>query len=751
MKRSIKKSAKKTNVAKQWLVSYIFLFLIPIIISLIVFGFFEESVREETYKTNAVALNLLKSDMNHIFVSLKRVYMELSLNAKISKTATSLADKHQIGLSEAQELLKSAKTHIASNELVSRIYICFDAYGMALDTQSGVHDSDLINDVVFGDEEGVALRTFLDAHPKDGLSSLPLRDGEGTVDTVVYAGRLKMADGTEAKVMICANMDYLSRRMEDMSRVLQKDIAILDGSNQTIYATKPFAVNTQEEEMTLYREGKNVVMFTGLDVSNWRCAVSEPRHNFLKQVWKVRYLCLLGILFSLALGGVCIRYVMKKNYTPVKEVLNMIEKQRKKCIQNGENEYEFILQTLIESLRGEETRQKRLEEQEKLLKTNVLMNLLNNRDAALSDKIMTQLNFLSDTFTVVIFDVLNIDELFGEEPSMTHEQRQSTGIFIIDNIMSELIGKHHRCFFSDMGQKLVGIVSFSEERDMPERDLLEALNAGNAAIEENFGLLVNIIVGKICNGTENIGRCYREALELLEYVHITGMNGIVESDEICMDDEYSSSDEREVQLLSQIKMGMSEAAKATLQEIFGANASGKPLHPQQIKCLMLEISGSLLKLVNTNEESAAIMEICYADKDLLQAKAELTAIVEKLCEDYKTRMNSERTGLDESIKTYIEQHYYESGMNAQTLGDAFHLAPYYLSRSFKARNGIGVMEYLRKVRVERAKELIHENPHVKLETVAENVGFISTRNLTRAFKHELGILPNDYRKSLGRN
>jgi len=71
-----------------------------------------------------------------------------------------------------------------------------------------------------------------------------------------------------------------------------------------------------------------------------------------------------------------------------------------------------------------------------------------------------------------------------------------------------------------------------------------------------------------------------------------------------------------------------------------------------------------------------------------------------------------------------------------------------LEQGFRARLGCTPYEYLSRLRVERAKEILSEEKRVKISQVARVCGFNNTLQLRRAFRRAVGTTPQRYRKTL---
>lgn len=93
---------------------------------------------------------------------------------------------------------------------------------------------------------------------------------------------------------------------------------------------------------------------------------------------------------------------------------------------------------------------------------------------------------------------------------------------------------------------------------------------------------------------------------------------------------------------------------------------------------------------------------------------------------------------------YVEKHYAEH----ITLQDLAHQSGYtveHFSRSFRVHVGIPPMEYVRKIRLEKAAVLL-SNGKYSLEKIASLTGFSNKAHLSKTFKDIVGVTPGTYRK-----
>lgn len=97
------------------------------------------------------------------------------------------------------------------------------------------------------------------------------------------------------------------------------------------------------------------------------------------------------------------------------------------------------------------------------------------------------------------------------------------------------------------------------------------------------------------------------------------------------------------------------------------------------------------------------------------------------------------------IVHYLEQNY-QSNIALQDIAAHFYVSREYVSRKFKQTFGINFSEYLAKYRIDKAK-LLMSNPHLKLQDVAELVGFHDVKYFSKVFKKQEGLTPREYKES----
>jgi AraC-like DNA-binding protein/ligand-binding sensor protein len=95
-------------------------------------------------------------------------------------------------------------------------------------------------------------------------------------------------------------------------------------------------------------------------------------------------------------------------------------------------------------------------------------------------------------------------------------------------------------------------------------------------------------------------------------------------------------------------------------------------------------------------------------------------------------------------KRYIDEHQDED-ISLTDVSKSVNASTFYFCKMFKKATGINFTEYLSRVRVEKAKNLLL-NPNARVSEVAYQVGFQSLTHFNRVFRKLTGHSPTEYRR-----
>lgn len=127
-----------------------------------------------------------------------------------------------------------------------------------------------------------------------------------------------------------------------------------------------------------------------------------------------------------------------------------------------------------------------------------------------------------------------------------------------------------------------------------------------------------------------------------------------------------------------------------------------------------------------------------------EAADRLEDFIEKAMECIHSSPNRTSSTNMKMILEYIDQHYAEP-LNLKELARQFHFNPTYLSSYFTANNKEGFAEYLNKIRIAKASELLRMDA-TPISEISGKVGYSDHSYFCKVFKKMMGLSPSGYRR-----
>ena len=97
-------------------------------------------------------------------------------------------------------------------------------------------------------------------------------------------------------------------------------------------------------------------------------------------------------------------------------------------------------------------------------------------------------------------------------------------------------------------------------------------------------------------------------------------------------------------------------------------------------------------------------------------------------------------------KQFIQEHQTDD-LSLGDVAKAVNTSTFYFCKMFKKYTGLNFTNYLSRLRIEKAKNLLL-NPNLRVSEIAYEVGFQSLTHFNRVFKKIIGQSPTEYRSQL---
>lgn len=553
----------------------------------------------------------------------------------------------------------------------------------------------------------------------------------------------------DLKIVVFLNMAQLEAKLAEYSDINDTAVMLADENNEIILKCGNYA-DAEEEILPENKDDDFIITSKSSSVKKWQLYTVTEENKYWGAGKAAQRLMWISTLICLLFGGVLASYLLFRNYRPIKKIINIIDNNPKLGLNTNENEYTFIANKINEIISDRDSLSGQVEKSRDVLRSDILLKLINNRFYNIQD-INGQLDnaqvyFESDLFAVALINIEDYKRLFEDDAQMSMAQRRELTVLIVTNIAKEMVEKYHQCFALEQNNRLTFVISLMhEDREKALREIADMLKNSIKYIEEYFGIFITASVSDIHEGLFGISECNREAAQVMDISELMGDESV-----LCYSALESGRDslnwyniDDELSMIKLLSKGNSADAIALLDRILGDIVEHKMISSGNINFLAADMGHTFLK-VDSELGIIGLKNMINSKtvKDLyVSARECITAICQKITEENKIY----KSDLKEKIGRYILENYSDQSLCAQSIASHFGLSGSYLSEKYKSETGESLHHLISKVRVNKAKELM-QNSGIKLEKVAEQVGFCDVQALRRAFKRHEGVLPSDYRR-----
>lgn len=763
---------KKNTIMKGWLLSYVTILLIPIIVGVLTYVEATKVLSNEINRSNQSLLTQIQSGVDSRLAELDKFSVDLAINKKLETLVNAkspLSDNERYTMFE---LMRDLQTTKFGNDFIDYVFLYFNSSDMIVsdtNAQQSHFFFDLlkpINQIKWNsllneryvnthfaleqkvDNRGnsvMYVRTLVANYPnRPGVSAMFMFNSSKLLDTINHVPLLN-----EGHILILnANHEVMATtnpEIPEYSSWLSK----FTGSNGVIEAS------TEGREL--------VVSYVISSHSGWQYISITPQEVFNKKLIYIKHIMYLCVLLCLLLGGVAAYFFLRRNYSPVKLLMNKFNHSKAAVHNLSFNEYHFIQDALDSLIEEKDHFKNKLKEQHPAVRNHVLAQLLKGRmkrTLPLSDVLAAyEVSFRHERFGVFMMYIDDYGKLDTPVEDESYYDRVKLLHFMMINVVEELANKNNMAYVVEMDEYLCCILNGPDHSDQLEEWKSIARQA-QEFLFTHVKVVVTISISSIHQSLFGLQEAYEEAMEAMEYKFLMSGGEVIVYDEVVQEASMGQNPAyyyplvAEQQLINFIKTGDAEKAMSITKDIISTNTTREQVSIPFIRCIVVEFASTFMRAMiempgRTEQESLSFERVhnqllqCRSIKDL---EVELVKIIKLLCSAEK--QSSVNDELMEKVQTYVDQHYCEPSLNLSVIGDAFEMTPPYLARLFKKHNGESLLEYLHKIRINHAKRLLKETSVSVLE-IGSQVGFNEISTFNRIFKKYEGITPGKFRDYQG--
>ncbi len=774
----MQKRAVKKSVIYKWLLSYIFILLLPLIVFIASMMRFLSAYENEITQSNALVLEQTRLKMDHVLNEANSFVAEVSIDPIVRKLLA-IYNKDEASpydLYQATDIIKRLLL-TKGTDFDSLIYF------PRLDTvfsNSTYNSAENYYDIYLT-RSGLTKNTWMDVieqkYSLPHFFPLEYEHQNGIIDKKIAMIKPVMIEkhhGMYANIVIFFDGNQLFQFENDsFSRM---NFAIIDSEDKLLYQTSnpefgdgilDYSMLDPELDginMELADE-KVIVSHIKSEAVDWKYLIITKEKSYMEQLSSIRNSMYFSVALCCIVGIFMIFYLLKQNYTPLNTIIKRIEEVTFSSSKNTVNEYQYITQTINQLQWEKKSINDLMKQQKNTLRAQIVQNMIENRNDINEMELETLkrygITFQSDLFLVLVFLIFEGDGPFpNDNESLDEKEKNKMICLIFQNITEELLReKGMRCYFFHIGKLIGFIINPKEmERDIIFNDINEKLEQIKESINQYFLIRFSPGCSDIHQSWENIPNAYSQALEVIEYKNMLDLKNIHFYHEIVKipkEENFHYPDDMENHIVNNLKIGNEKKVCNAIQDIIHMNLENRAT-PDTMRYLMVNIAGTIIKVVNQLEKKVQCRIPQLSFQTLLQENNvsvmmdEVKKGVHSICETVleKKGENKRLQGavLYEEILEFVKKNYADKALNVGMIAEKLGVHVVYLSRTFMEYNGESLSGCIHKIRLKQAKKLIETGK--TLEAISDKVGYGSLRTFMRVFKKYEGITPGQFKETV---
>ncbi|SDE40967.1 Helix-turn-helix domain-containing protein [Paenibacillus sp. UNCCL117] len=775
---------KRKSIIFTWLISYSAVLVIPMMMSMIIYSQSSEALKSEIQRANDSLLKQVRYSIDTQIDLMKRLNMEISWNAKLQSLMYSTKPE-----SEAQflayQLAKELRMYQTSYATIDEFYVTWDQQSAVL-RPGNIRDRETAFDTIHhtGAMRYEQWLETIDHAPGNAFLLLPRVDSSSPQTSIAYVTHLpRDLNGKQTgTVVVMADLERFQKAMESISWFNGGQLLILNPDNQVLMSNLPVTGHESlireqlpDGEHVMHMpsgNGDTELFYIQSAVSDLKYVLVIPSNMYWQKAEYVRKFTYISILISLMGAGVLTWFFLRRNYSPIRQLVQSLSDKSSPEERTDWNELNFIRKAITNTRSEKEKIALQLQSHHHVLRSNMLNRLLKGKLDTLIPYEEAFKSFhielSSNRFGVILFAVENHESVDTTLPGTDRNDRRRLIQFIITNVVEELVGqRHHAGYVTELDDMMACLVNFSERADVNPKEDLNWIAAEAQRFLLRFRMDLTVSIGGVHASLAGVSEAYQEAMDAMEYKMVVGKREIIQYDDIRPDPAdklqlgYYYPLQVEQQLINLIKAGDYEQAAGFMHDITERNFDKPFVSLTLAKCLMFNLVGTMVKaMTELGDGDSRIlgdnplwMDKIIACDTLLEMQQELQALLKEVCAfaaaKVESNLSRERAetlrDLISRVMKHIEDHYHDANLNVNTIGERFGLKGSYVSKLFKEQTGEGLLDYITKFRIKQAK-LMMGNKQDSISDIAKVVGYNEVATFIRVFKKYEGITPGKFKE-----
>ncbi|MFC5451625.1 helix-turn-helix domain-containing protein [Paenibacillus aestuarii] len=763
---------KHSRVFRSFLISYVLILLIPMLTGYISYLVSSNIIKTSSLEASAMLLSQSKDILDRRMEEVENITRQLSMDQDLNYVMNERVDGDHFNVYAIWKSWRNTAAYSLTNNFLEDFYIYLNNYNVIF-TPSGVYvrpedyydlfhyegmNRDQWKQEILGKlhrREVLPSQPFNNNGKKTNvityLQSLPFESFQHSLGTaVILIDENEIAKMLEHTLTQYSGWAYIS---DKEGRTIAR-VGIEDAQIKALHVPDPIdgrTTHTLVDDKTLLISSKST--FNG-----WKYVIGLPKSNVMKQSVFIAQVTWTITITTLLFGIVAALLLAYKNSAPINRIVTIFREQTGQAGYKAKNEYDFLQGNISTLLASQKSLEDELKQQQPLLEDAFLKRLLRGEFESLQE-IRTLLDSMPNMKVkdasgyVAILRINGYSGLVSQE--IIHELNAAR--LLMKKFLQEL-GSVLQINVTDMDSEKMAILITYDEADasVAAEEIAAVFDRLREHVREEYRMHITIAIGNGFHALSDSSRSFEEARQALDY------SVLLDEAQTCWyrciikeSSSYYYPIDLELRMMNAVKIGELPEVRRIFDGLLEQNFAERQLSADMVMQLFGELKGTFHKLLQHNpftdqalaEGLKPRVEQLQLSMSLERFRKEILGLLEAFCSRVLRKKEDSTGEMIHKIVSFLEQHYSDADLNLYRVSVAVELPEKYISQLFKEQTGENVSDYLEKIRIKQATDLLFNSEHT-IDEISQLVGYNSAHAFRRAFKRVSGVSPSSYRKTV---
>lgn len=343
------------------------------------------------------------------------------------------------------------------------------------------------------------------------------------------------------------------------------------------------------------------------------------------------------------------------------------------------------------------------------------------------------------------------DEFFEKSIQMIHFR-------IMENLVYYLKSFYSHVVFQSHSNEVVAIYNMKESCMTTINNIIELSEIIRNFVLEQTGVSISFGIGRIQENISTIQASYQEAIKALNYRLLYGNNAVIFIDNVELSEyttnySFTSLHKQLDNLETILSMGKVSEVIKHVEKSISKLQSNKNIPYYYIQLIYSQFLSIVLKTCmemsipteNLLTDTTDLYGEIFKKQTLKELNNWFNDILYRTCEVINNRRAPKVSNIISSSMDYIYNNIHKE-VNLNEVAKYVSLNPSYFSRLFKEQTGSSFVEYVKTLKIEKAKLLLKQG-NKKIYEICDELGYQSVQYFSSLFKLEVGVTPMEYKKN----